>query len=99
MEILYSNKIKKKICDDYHISKNFDNKIGKTIKIVISLLQNSKSLKEIPNVPPTRRHKLSDGRYAIDVSKNYRIIIKSNIITNDLGLINSIIIDDICDYH
>lgn len=99
MTVLYSNRIKKKICDDYHISKNFDSNIGKAIKFVLSLLQNSNCLDDIPNVPPTRRHKLTDGRYAIDVSKNYRMIIVSNVFTNDLKLIDSITIDEICDYH
>lgn len=99
MNISYSNKIKKKICDDYHISKNFDSKTGIAIKMVISLLTRAQYLDDIPNVPPTRRHKLTDGNWAIDVSKNYRMILNNGSDSDDPKEIDTIIVSDICDYH
>lgn len=99
MNISYSNKIKKKISDDYHISKNFDSKTGLAIKMVISLLSSAKYLNDIPNVPPTRRHKLTDGNWAIDVSKNYRMILINISNSDDPIKIDAMIILDICDYH
>lgn len=102
MTIIYDNKIKKKMSDVSSI-KWFYGKLSNKIIIRISLLSASNCLGEIPNLPPTRRHKLI-GNYkncwGIEIEKNWRIIIRpldENILNPDE--IKEIIILDIVDYH
>jgi len=77
-------------------------KNGGRIAVVISVLQAADSLADVPNVPPTRRHKLGSnyqGCWAIDISKNWRMIIRPNKDFDDLTKIVSVTIVDIVDYH
>ena len=102
MKISYDNKIKKKLVDNATIKKSYG-KLADKIIIRLSLLMAANSLDDIPNLPPTRRHKLI-GDYAncwgIEIEKNWRIVVKPNSpnLTNPED-IKEIIIVDIVDYH
>lgn len=102
MKISYDNKIKKKLVDNATIKKCYG-KLADKIIIRMSLLVAANSLADIPNLPPTRRHKLV-GNYAscwgIEIEKNWRIVVKPILPNlNDPEDIKEIIIVDIVDYH
>lgn len=102
MEIEFCNKIRKKIELPTMVYRNFDKKISVNIIATISILQQADNLGQIPNCPPTRRHKLLGNLgWAIDLSKNYRMIIKppDEMINQSPENIKKITIMDICDYH
>ena len=97
MRIEYSNRISKYIKDESTIIK-FYGKLSRSIIVCISVLIAADYLSDVPNVPPTRRHKLNDGTWAIDVSKNWRMIVRplnGNVPSN----IDAIEIVSIEDYH
>lgn len=97
MKIEYSNKVKKKLKDEASIRKNYG-KLSEGICVALSVLKVVEYLIEIPNTPPTRRHKLSNNKWAIDINKNWRILlIPSN--GDCPENINEVVIDDIVDYH
>lgn len=102
MKLFYDHKIEKKLIDEQTIKKYYG-KLSDKILIRISLLIAADRLSDIPNVPPTRRHKLS-GKYekcwAVDLDKNWRIIIKP-VSNQDLepSDIDEIVVIDIVDYH
>lgn len=102
MKISYDSKIKKKLLDNSTVKKHFG-KLADKIIIRISLLTAADNLGDIPNLPPTRRHKLV-GNYAncwgIEIEKNWRMIIQPiSLGLNDPKDIKEIIIIDIVDYH
>ena len=102
MNIFYDNKIKKKLSDNSSIKKYYGRLADKII-IRISLLMVANNLGDIPNLPPTRRHKLV-GNYAncwsIEIEKNWRIVIKPTLgDINNPEDIKEITIIDIVDYH
>lgn len=102
MKVLFGNKIEKKLVNEPTIKINYGKLADKTI-VRLSIIQGADCLDDIPNVPPTRRHKLS-GNYsncwAIDIDKSWRMIIKSTSpdIENPKD-IKEITIVDITDYH
>lgn len=102
MIIKYSNnKIEKTLTNPALLKKEYG-KLSESIKVVLSILQFADNLDEVPNVPPTKRHKLSGkylGCWGISISKNWRVIIKPDFQTNDLKDIKEIIIIEIVDYH
>ena len=102
MELSLDNKIKKKLSDERSIRRNYGRLADKII-VRLSLLSAANNLEDIPNIPPTRRHKLS-GNYedcwGIDIEKNWRIVIKPcDLVQKEPIEINKIIILDIVDYH
>lgn len=102
MEIFFTAKVEKLILDKRKLVKRFGDKTAKNINIVLSVLKVVSNLDDVPNVPPTRRHKLEGdlkGLWAIDVSKNYRLIIRPIDSELELKKIKSIEIIDIVDYH
>ena len=101
MELFYSNKLSKKLKSDSTIVRQFG-KAADNVILCISILEGADNLKLVPNVPPTRRHKLSGnlkGYWAIDVTKNYRLIFKPMDDEEDLEKIEKIFLEDIVDYH
>ncbi|KOO48143.1 type II toxin-antitoxin system RelE/ParE family toxin [Priestia koreensis] len=104
MDILYaSNKLEKILTNERLIKREYTSFYQKVINRM-SELRAANNLNEIPHDPPPRRHKLS-GEYAncwgIDVSKNYRIILRpvENVDEMDAKLISAIEILKIEDYH
>lgn len=102
MKVTYENKIEKKLESESAIKKNFGKLAGKII-VRLSLLFAASCLDDIPNIPPTRRHKLT-GNYkncwGIEIEKNWRIIVRSNSTDcESLKEIKYITIVDIVDYH
>lgn len=102
MIVSYDNRIKKKLADNVTIKKCYG-KLADKIIIRMSLIMAANSLADIPNLPPTRRHKLI-GNYAncwgIEIEKNWRIVIKpTSPNMNSPEVIKEIIIVDIVDYH
>lgn len=102
MKISYLGKLEKTLANEKAIKKNYGNLADK-ICIRLSLLQAADNLSDIPNIPPTRRHKLKwqySDCWAIDIEKNWRLVIKpikSNV--DDLDQITEIMIVAIVDYH
>ena len=97
MEVKYSNKISKTLKDENTIKRCYG-KLSKNIVTCISVLNFADNLGQVPNVPPTRRHKLSTGNWAIDLSANYRLIVRP-LKGENLDEIDSIEIVNIEDYH
>ena len=102
MKISYDNKIRKKLADNAAIKKSYG-KLADKIIIRLSLLIAANSLADIPNLPPTRRHKLVGnytGCWGIEIEKNWRIVVKPELSDiNNPEDIKEIIIVDIVDYH
>lgn len=102
MEIHFASKADRLLSDKKKLIKKYGDKAAKTVDVVLSVLRAAANLEEVPNIPPTRRHKLEgdlSGLWAIDISKNYRLIIKPIDGEFELKKIRSIEILDVVDYH
>jgi len=97
MELEYSNKMHKCLKDDKTMRKNYGNLFEK-IKVCLSVLEGADTLELVPNTPPTRRHKLTNGNWAVDLSPNWRLIIKP-LQGEEPITIRKVEIIDIEDYH
>ena len=102
MIITYDNKIKKKLENEHSIKKYYGKQSTRIITL-ISMLQVVTCLDDIPNVPPTRRHKLVNNYkncWGIDVDKNWRmILVPVSNLSEDPKDVKEVIISDIVDYH
>ncbi|MDP4553572.1 type II toxin-antitoxin system RelE/ParE family toxin [Alkalihalobacillus macyae] len=104
MEIMYASpKLEKILTNPRLIKKNYT-AIHTKISNRLSELRAANNLNEIPHVPPPRRHKLSgshQGCWGVDVSKNFRIILRpiGNNEESVLDTIRTIEILAIEDYH
>lgn len=103
MEIHYgSNKIRK-LLNDKRLLKKYFAKEFEAITMRLKEFEAVSNLSRISHLPPPRRHKLSgnySGCFAVDISKNKRIIfkpLKEEWI--ELVDITAIVIIDIKDYH
>ena len=102
MKFEIAKKLKKAFKSEDNLKATYGKELSKNILKRISVLEFADSLAMVPDVPPTRRHKLTGkfkGCWAIDISKNYRLIIKPMVDTDDLNEIKEIEIIDILDYH
>ena len=100
MEIKYANsKLEKELSDERIIKKKYG-RLSDRIVTVINELMVVKTLDEIPTVPPDRRHKMTnvDYTWSIDLSKNYRMWVKSDGI-DDPKLVTIVTIEKIFDDH
>lgn len=69
--------------------------------LCLSILKTVDNLGQIPNVPPTERHKLTgdyDGCWAISISKNWRLLLRP-LIGTEPNEITELEIFEIGDYH
>lgn len=110
MEISFSsNKLAKNLNDVKAMMKNYGD-LTKKIQIRLSVLESAQTLDEVPKIKPVRCHQLSGNRknqFAVDISKNYRLIFEPNHnpfpVDNqnnlDLKSVTKITILDIEDYH
>lgn len=101
MNIIYDNKIAKKLEDEKTIRRFYGLMADKIIER-LSLLIVAEKLSDIPNIPPTRRHKLVcnySGCWGIEVTKNWRIVIMPLKTDGSPNEIDEIKIVDIVDYH
>mgnify|MGYP004481407999 CR=1 FL=1 len=99
MNIEVSNELKKSFSDFRSLQRKYGDRADR-IRTVFSILQEASCLCDVPNVPPTRRHKLQgNGKlWALDITKNYRMIIRA--IDGDAPEeISAISIECIVDYH
>jgi plasmid maintenance system killer protein len=102
MVIKFGTKLKCDLNDMHDLKKEYGAKMASNIKFVVSVLNDSSTLDKVPNVPPTRRHKLVGnlkGYWAIDLTQNQRMLIRSLSNEDDPSRIDEIIIVDIGDYH
>lgn len=104
MEIYYSSNKLKKILEDELLIKKYYTNISTQLKNRLTELKSADCLKDIPETPPPRRHKLAGNlneHWGISVSKNQRIILQptGSYDINDLTTIKSIKILSIEDYH
>lgn len=99
MEIVYSKNLAKKMQDEKSIAKNYG-VLKSKILFCLSVLLASNNLENVPNVPPTRRHKLvgKDDVWALDLSANWRMLIRA-VDGNEPSSITKIEIIGIEDYH
>ena len=104
MEISYGNSKIEKICkNEQRALKKLGNlnNVQNLFKM-LAILRNADTLKDVSEAPPPRRHKLTgnlNGLWGIDINKGLRIILKPQIMTNNLSLIDSVEIYKIGDYH
>ncbi|MEK3727211.1 MULTISPECIES: type II toxin-antitoxin system RelE/ParE family toxin [unclassified Lysinibacillus] len=104
MNISYTTGKLEKILTNERLIKREYTQIYKNVMNRLSELRTANNLEEIPHIPPPRRHKLNgdyDDCWGVDVSKNFRIILKPTGDWNELDLktITSIEILTISDYH
>lgn len=102
MKYTIANKLKKAFKSERELNATYGKELARNILKRISVLECANSLAMVPDVPPTRRHKLTGkfkGCWGIDISKNYRLIIKPIVETENLSEIKEVDIIDIVDYH
>ena len=95
MEIDYSSNKLKKILEDELLIKKYYTNICTQLKNRLTELRTADCLKDIPETPPPRRHKLTGNKnekWGISVSKNQRLILEpdGDYDINDLTTIKSI---------
>lgn len=101
MKITINRKIEKKFANARELKINYG-KLANRIEMVLSVLKVANNLKEVPNVPPTRRHKLVgdyEGCWALDTDKSKRMILRPTNNSDILEEINELEIIAIVDYH
>ena len=101
MKITINRKIEKKFANARELKINYG-KLANRIEMVLSVLKVANNLKEVPNVPPTRRHKLVgdyEGCWALDIDKSRRMILRPTNNSDVLEEINELEIIAIVDYH
>lgn len=104
MHLEYSSNGLKKILEDERLINKYYSKMSTAIKNRLTELRAAECLKDIPEVPPPKRHKLTgdyNNCWGVSVSKNFRMILEpiGEYDINDLSSIHSIKILDIKDYH
>lgn len=104
LQLFYSSNSLEKILTNQRLIKRYYTKFHQKLSNRLSELRTVQNLAEISNDPPPRRHKLSreySDCWGIDISRNFRIIIKpvGNFNMDDLTSINKIEIIDLEDYH
>jgi plasmid maintenance system killer protein len=104
MDIIYNTKKLEKILTNPRLIKKEYTAFYQKVLNRMSELRAANHLDEIPHDPPPRRHKLTGEHsncWGIDVSKNYRIILRpvGDVYVLDPKLINHIEILSIEDYH
>jgi len=100
MVVKYAKTVKKKLKDEDSIQRSCGT-LSKNICLCLSVLKASDNLGQIPNVPPTERHKLTgnhDGCRAISISKNWRLLLRP-LIGTEPNEITEVEIFEIEDYH
>ena len=99
MKVQYSRDMQKKMKDEKTIARNYG-KLANRISLSLSVLTVADCLEDVPNVPPTRRHKLEgeQNHWAIDLSANWRMIIEG-LDGDEPSSISEIRIVRVEDYH
>lgn len=101
MQIKIPKKLQKQMENENAIRKYYG-KLADKIILCLSVLLGANSLDDVPNTPPTRRHKLL-GAYkecwGIDLSSNWRMVIRPAQFDADISKIIEVEIIDIVDYH
>ena len=99
MKIQYSRDLQKKMKDEKTIARNYG-KLANRISLSLSVLTVADCLEDVPNVPPTRRHRLEgeQNHWAIDLSANWRMIIEG-LDGDEPSNISEIRIVRVEDYH
>ena len=94
-----NNKLEKTLSDNRVIKKEYGRLSSRIIEVLDELYV-ADSLKQIPEVPPDRRHKMTGELYtwSIDLSKNYRMWVQSDG-EEDPQLVTKITIVKIFDDH
>lgn len=98
---MFSQETQKTLIDP-RVRQRVYGKLSGNIGFVLDVLQAAMNLGQVPNTPPTSRHKLNGGEkycWAISVSKNYRLIVRAIHPNDDLTKITAIRILRIVDYH
>ncbi len=101
-----SNKLSKILNDPNLMLKQFGPKRSRKIMERLNEFDSAKNLSFIPSEPPPRCHRLHgslEGKFAVDVSRNFRLIFegydKFDLLSYDKEEIVSIRIIEISDYH
>lgn len=104
MRIHYKTKKLEKILTNERLIKKHYTAFYEKLCNRLSELRAANNLKEIPNYPPPRRHKLDgylDNHWGIDISKNFRVIVRpiGTFNIENLSTIIEIEIISLEDYH
>ena len=91
--------MQKRLKDEKTIARNYG-QLAKRIILSISVLIAADHLGDVPNVPPTRRHKLEgeEKHWAMDLSANWRMIIEA-LDGKEVEEISEVKIVRVEDYH
>ena len=91
--------MQKRLKDEKTIARNYG-QLAKRIILSISVLIAADHLGDVPNVPPTRRHKLEgeENHWAMDLSANWRMIIEA-LDGKEVEEISEVKIVRVEDYH
>ena len=68
-----SNALKKALSSERDIKRNYQH-CQRGLILQLQLLKAVSNLSLVPTVRPSRRHQLSTGEWAVDVSPNYRLV-------------------------
>lgn len=100
MLVEFDNKKLEKSLSDNRIIKREYGRLSERIIEVLDELFVATNLKQIPEVPPDRRHKLTGELYtwSIDLSRNYRMWVQSDG-EEDPQLVTKVTITNILDNH
>lgn len=100
MDLEYSSKKLEQILSDKRLTQKKYGLLAGRISDVLDELTVANVLDDIPTCPPDRRHKMTNAKYtwSIDLSKNYRMWLKSDGIDNP-KLVTTVEIKEILDYH
>ena len=101
MKVMFERKIGKQIRDPRQLRAKYG-RLAESIETVVSILEVGSNLEEVPNVPPTRRHKLSGnyrGCWALDLDKSHRLILEAPSDAESAKDVEEVTILEVVDYH
>jgi len=104
MTILFKSSRTKKVLSNERLIKKYHGAYAKSLMNRLVELKAVSNLSLISHEPPPRKHRLKgefDGCWAVDVSRNHRLIFKPCVEQEGYkeGAINCIVILKIEDYH
>ena len=79
MDLSASNQLSKILDNESKMKKLYGDRAARNLIAAVSVLKAASTLADVPNVPPTRRHKLSGilrEIRAINVTQSLRLLIK-----------------------
>lgn len=101
MNLFYSSRKLERILENPTLVAKHYGRLSGSLNNRLSELRAAQCLADVPAVPPPRRHKVSENIWALDISRNYRLLLEpvNPCNLNDLRNVTSVRVLDIVDYH